>query len=282
MNPHKLSLTAGGSSGGEGALIALRGSILGVGTDIGGSIRIPALCCGTFGFKPSSNRVPYGGQVGPARTGSPGILAAAGPLATSFRDLQLFMDNVIQKEPWEYDSTASAVRWRKLSSPKKTLKIGVLPEDPKFPLHPPVARALESAVAKLKEAGHTLVDLKNSPPVSISNSIAIDLFSLDPKKTPYGIIAQSGEPTVQSVLIDALNSKRVDPYTLSELFDLNTAKAAYVKAWHSVWVAEKIDVIIGPGAETTAVPHDTYGNAPYTMVWNLLDVSYKRPFHLYP
>lgn len=47
LNPHKLSLTAGGSSGGEGALIAFRGSILGVGTDIGGSIRIPSICCGT-------------------------------------------------------------------------------------------------------------------------------------------------------------------------------------------------------------------------------------------
>lgn len=61
LNPHRLSLGAGGSSGGEGALIALRGSILGVGTDIGGSIRIPALCCGTYGFKPSVARIPYGG-----------------------------------------------------------------------------------------------------------------------------------------------------------------------------------------------------------------------------
>ncbi|KAK4498039.1 hypothetical protein PRZ48_010695 [Zasmidium cellare] len=45
LNPNNLSLTAGGSSGGEGALIALRGSILGVGTDIAGSIRIPSICC---------------------------------------------------------------------------------------------------------------------------------------------------------------------------------------------------------------------------------------------
>jgi Asp-tRNA(Asn)/Glu-tRNA(Gln) amidotransferase A subunit family amidase len=52
LNPHKLKLGAGGSSGGEGALVAMRGSILGIGTDIGGSIRIPALCNGTYGFKP--------------------------------------------------------------------------------------------------------------------------------------------------------------------------------------------------------------------------------------
>lgn len=44
LNPHNTNLTAGGSTGGEGALIALRGSVLGVGTDIAGSIRIPSLC----------------------------------------------------------------------------------------------------------------------------------------------------------------------------------------------------------------------------------------------
>lgn len=65
LNPNKLTLTAGGSSGGEGALVGMRGSILGVGTDIGGSIRIPAFCCGTYGFKPSTDRVPFGGQTNP-------------------------------------------------------------------------------------------------------------------------------------------------------------------------------------------------------------------------
>ena len=88
LNPHKLKLGAGGSSGGEGALVAMRGSILGIGTDIGGSIRIPALCNGTYGFKPSSHRVPYGGQASPVRAGSPGFPPVAGPLANSFDDLE--------------------------------------------------------------------------------------------------------------------------------------------------------------------------------------------------
>lgn len=69
QNPYKLNLTAGGSSGGEGALVGMRGSLLGVGTDIGGSIRIPALCCGTFGFKPSTDRIAMGGQANPVRDG---------------------------------------------------------------------------------------------------------------------------------------------------------------------------------------------------------------------
>jgi amidase len=62
-NPHCRILTAGGSSGGEGALIALKGSPLGVGSDIGGSIRIPSAYCGIYGMRPSYHRVPYAGAM---------------------------------------------------------------------------------------------------------------------------------------------------------------------------------------------------------------------------
>jgi Asp-tRNA(Asn)/Glu-tRNA(Gln) amidotransferase A subunit family amidase len=62
LNPWNLSWTAGGSTGGEGALVAMRGSVLGVATDIAGSNRIPAFCCGISSFKPSSGRVPFIGE----------------------------------------------------------------------------------------------------------------------------------------------------------------------------------------------------------------------------
>ena len=57
LNPWDIKRTPGGSSGGEGSLLALRGSPLGLGSDIGGSIRIPALFTGTYGFKSSSDRI---------------------------------------------------------------------------------------------------------------------------------------------------------------------------------------------------------------------------------
>lgn len=57
VNPHNLQKTSGGSSGGEGALIGGGGSLLGIGTDIGGSIRIPASFCGICGFKPTTGRL---------------------------------------------------------------------------------------------------------------------------------------------------------------------------------------------------------------------------------
>uniref|UniRef100_A0A5S6Q9A7 Amidase domain-containing protein n=1 Tax=Trichuris muris TaxID=70415 RepID=A0A5S6Q9A7_TRIMR len=66
-NPHDLRRTCGGSSGGEGALIAAAGSIIGIATDIGGSIRIPASFCGIFGHKPSSGIVSNVGCYPPLR-----------------------------------------------------------------------------------------------------------------------------------------------------------------------------------------------------------------------
>ena len=61
VNPYNRTLTAGGSSGGEGALLAMRGSCLGLGTDIGGSVRSPAANCGLYSLRPTALRLPYGG-----------------------------------------------------------------------------------------------------------------------------------------------------------------------------------------------------------------------------
>lgn len=80
LNPHKLSLTPSGSSSGEGALVGFRGSPLGVGSDIGGSVRAPSLCCGAFGFKPTVDRLPWGGQQHLIPKGWPGVLPSLGPM----------------------------------------------------------------------------------------------------------------------------------------------------------------------------------------------------------
>lgn len=63
INPFNKTLTSGGSSGGEGALLGMRGSCLGLGTDIGGSIRSPAANCGIYSLKPTVKRVPYSGCI---------------------------------------------------------------------------------------------------------------------------------------------------------------------------------------------------------------------------
>lgn len=273
LNPHKLKLGAGGSSGGEGSLVAFRGSILGVGTDIGGSIRIPALCNGTYGFKPSSNRVPYGGQTAPSKIGSPGFPAVAGPLANSFEDLHLFVKSVIEARPWEKDVLALAIPWRASAANEKfpRVRIGYLLEDAKYPVHPPVRRALEDAAKKLAAAGFEVVPIKEFPSLGTGMDLACDCYSLDNTKTWKKFIQASGEPMIPSLKRTEWTVNKKPSYTLEEVFDLNAARYGYKAAWHQVWAANKLDVILCPGAENTAVLHDTYGIPVYTAVWKILE-----------
>ncbi|KAI9738313.1 MAG: hypothetical protein M1834_008811 [Cirrosporium novae-zelandiae] len=279
LNPHKTTLGAGGSSGGEGALIAMRGSLIGVGTDVGGSIRIPALCNGDYGFKPSTHRIPYGGQATPGLPGAPtGVPACAGPLATAFEDCELFMKAVIGAHPWNYDATAHAVPWRTLKPPKTPLTIGLLTEDPEWPLHPPVRHTLAKAANELRAAGHEIVELPHDPDMSVSTAqeLTFAYFSLDPIRTAVRHIEAGGEPLIPSArtMVSKEYHERYvakHKYTIDGLAALNVETVAYRNKWRAMWIKRKLDCIIGPGAQGTAVPHDKYGMVPYTVLWNLLD-----------
>ncbi len=83
-NPYDLTCSPGGSSGGESAIIAAGGSPLGIGTDIGGSIRYPAHCCGIAGIKPTMGRIPWH-----APYGFTDELRQSGPMARTVADLIL-------------------------------------------------------------------------------------------------------------------------------------------------------------------------------------------------
>ncbi|ETW91961.1 MAG: hypothetical protein ETSY1_45910, partial [Candidatus Entotheonella factor] len=80
-NPYDLSRTPGGSSGGAGAIIAAGGSPLDMGSDTGGSIRLPSHFCGIAGIKPTSGRVPRTGHVVPFGLGAVDALTQNGPMA---------------------------------------------------------------------------------------------------------------------------------------------------------------------------------------------------------
>ncbi|KAE8382660.1 amidase signature domain-containing protein [Aspergillus bertholletiae] len=273
LNPYRRNLTAGGSSGGEGALLALRGSLLGIGTDIAGSIRIPAMCCGTFGFKPSVGRVPYGGQTSAGRPGMTGIAPVAGPLCHSARDAELLLRVVLEAPVDDYDDMALGFPWTEpapLAAP--ALTIGVLPEDPLVPLHPNMQRTLKTAVERLAAAGHRIVDLSGQIQcISEASDISFQFFRVDPDKTQLKHVSSSGEPYIKSLRY-TYNMDGTDPEpTLRDLFDLNVARANVAAIMRRVYLENRLDVIIGPAYQSCAVPHDTFGVPVYTVLANLVD-----------
>ncbi|KAK6411887.1 hypothetical protein LTR95_018034, partial [Oleoguttula sp. CCFEE 5521] len=167
-NPANGALTAGGSSGGEGALVAMRGSILGVGTDVGGSIRIPALCNGLYGVKPSHGRTPYAGQEGGAPEGSSkvAIEATAGPIAHSMRDCEMFLRIIGDGKPWLFDPDCLAQSWeqqRSIASPltssgdkrRPVLRVGIVRTDGHVTPLPPVQRVIEDVASALRSSSST-------------------------------------------------------------------------------------------------------------------------------
>ncbi|KAL3456855.1 amidase signature domain-containing protein [Aspergillus heterothallicus] len=273
-NPYSRYLTAGGSCGGEGALIAMRGSVLGVGTDVGGSTRIPSLCCGITGFKASVGRLPFAGQTPPGRLGlAGGIAVAIGPLCTSLRDADLFFKTVVSSHPEDMDDNSLGFPYIEPPQLKSKIIVGILLEDPGFPLHPSMYRTMTIAAQKLGAAGHHIVRLPAADIPSLADicKLAFRFFKMDPDRTPLKHIDNGGEPYIPSLsMLYDVDNPGPEP-TLRELYELNIAKAQAAAKMRQAWLKSGVDVVLAPAYQGCAPLHDTYGDNVYTVVWNVVD-----------
>lgn len=151
-NPWDVSRTPGGSTGGAAA-VAAGLSYLSLGTDLGGSIRVPAHFCGLYGHKPTLNLIPYRGQVPPP----PGVppqeeMSVAGVLARSAADLKTaiqVLGGPDREESIAYRWTLPPARGAKLSD----YRIGFVIDDPRCPVSGPVQEVAAAAIEALRKAG---------------------------------------------------------------------------------------------------------------------------------
>lgn len=274
LNPHNLTRTAGGSTGGEAALLAMKGSVLGLATDIAGSNRIPALCCGISSIKPSASRVPFFGGVPPGRLGGPGqILPVIGPCGRTVRDYELLLCTVISARPWKLDPMVLNIPWRTPDADgTKKLRFGLLRGDLSRPLHPPIARALHTAATMLKEDGHSIVLLDGKVGDMYADAqLAWKYFMLDPANTAFQHLKASGEDPIPSLKISGFSELEGWEPSLDELWDMNLQRAGILRKYQNLVVSEELDAILMPGYQAVAPKHDTYGLPIYTALVNLLD-----------
>ncbi|NXO92265.1 VDHAP protein, partial [Certhia brachydactyla] len=108
LNPLNPQKSPGGSSGGEGALIAGGGSILGIGSDVAGSIRLPSSFCGLCGLKPTGNRISKQGVVSPL-IGMQSVTGMLGPMARDVDSLALCMKALLCQEMFQLDPTVPPI-----------------------------------------------------------------------------------------------------------------------------------------------------------------------------
>jgi Asp-tRNA(Asn)/Glu-tRNA(Gln) amidotransferase A subunit family amidase len=140
--------TPGGSSGGEAAAIAACCSAGGVGTDGGGSIRVPAHFCGIFGLKPTQGRIPATGHF-PVIGHPSGLLTVAGPMARTARDLQLLYIILAGYDP--QDPFSAPVPLRKPESLR--VRLGVWEQFYAVPADPEIRAAVRRAAILLEGIG---------------------------------------------------------------------------------------------------------------------------------
>jgi Asp-tRNA(Asn)/Glu-tRNA(Gln) amidotransferase A subunit family amidase len=101
-NPHDPKFTPGGSSGGEAALLAAGGSRIGIGTDVAGSVRLPAHWSGCYSVRGSVGRFPRYGN-GTSLPGQEGVPSIVAPMARALEDLEYAWRAVVGMKPWLYD-----------------------------------------------------------------------------------------------------------------------------------------------------------------------------------
>jgi Asp-tRNA(Asn)/Glu-tRNA(Gln) amidotransferase A subunit family amidase len=126
-NPWELSRSAGGSSGGEAAAIASGCSMGGVGSDGGGSVRVPAHFCGISGLKPTPGRIPGTGHF-PRAAGAFAWLGVVGPMARTVADVRVLFD--VMKGPDADDALSSAIEARSFGEGElRGIRVGILESD---------------------------------------------------------------------------------------------------------------------------------------------------------
>ncbi|EXJ86327.1 hypothetical protein A1O3_03278 [Capronia epimyces CBS 606.96] len=288
-NPKNRYLAAGGSSGGEGALIGLKGSPGGFGTDIGGSIRIPAAFNGLYGIRPTSGRLPYEGMAN-SMDGQNSILSVVGPLATSARTLRLLTRSVLSQQPWLYDPLVVDMPWRdaeeqaiyeiiKSTSSKGRLSFGVLKTDGTVNPQPPVQRAIAMVAEALEKAGHKVIEWKPPSHRRIVD-VVIKTWIYDGGKDVHGAFALSGEP-ISLQIKSSYGDKPKEEYTASQIAATNIAKRKIQKEYMDYWnsTAEEtgtgrpVDGVICALAPYPAARPEKYDYYGYSLWVNGLDYT---------
>jgi amidase len=231
VNPWDPTRSAGGSSGGSAAALAAGMVPLEFGSDIGGSIRVPAAFCGVFGHKPSYNLIPSRGQAPMGLDGLPPPLAVVGPMARSAADLQLALDVLAGPDELEgvgYRLDLPAPRGAKLSD----YRVLIVDELPGVPTDNEIRGALAELGDKLEKAGAKITrDAARLPDPLGAREVYMGLLN---------VAMSRGRP----------DAKPIDAHAYMALLD---GQLAFRRRWAELF--QEFDVVLAPCSGTVAFPH---------------------------
>ncbi|KAI9861378.1 MAG: hypothetical protein M1813_005275 [Trichoglossum hirsutum] len=305
-NPYNPRYSPGGSTGGEAALLALGGGRIGIGSDVAGSVRVPAHFSGIYALRCSTGRWPkMGGST--SMPGQEGIPSVCSPMARTLGDLTYFTRSLLAMKPWTYDHMVHPIGWRedleRDAKEKKRFRVGVMTDDGVVTPSPACARALQMVVSALQADGHEVVNITPPHPYEalviasqLLNSDGCKTFSSflrtgewnDPGAAQMSFYMRIPRPLkylhylwVRYVRRDKIWAGLLKDWhekSMSEYWKLTSRREAYKARWHEWWEQEaKLDFLITVPNATPAVPHDgmkqAVSSCGYTFLFNLLDYT---------
>ncbi|XP_043734498.1 vitamin D3 hydroxylase-associated protein-like isoform X1 [Cervus elaphus] len=298
LNPQNLKKTPGGSSGGEGALLAEGGSILGMGTDTGGSIRIPASFCGVCGIRVTGYRLSYSGVASAVKGRKAGI-TVAGPLARDVESLALCLRALLSEHMHRLDPTTPFLPFREqVYSSNRPLRIGYYESDGFTQPSPSMARAVKLTSRLLRDAGHQVIPF-SVPRTEYAffhlyqGTLFADGGATLLEKLQGDIVDPSMKNTVNSLrLPDSLKRflawiwKYIEPRvsqifemlcgvgTPKKLWELHQAVEEYQQEFIAKWRSLDLDVLLSPALDPAfyiGYPAKANTSISYLALYNLLN-----------
>ncbi|XP_055259418.1 vitamin D3 hydroxylase-associated protein-like isoform X1 [Moschus berezovskii] len=236
LNPQNLKKTSGGSSGGEGALLAEGGSILGMGTDTGGSIRIPASFCGVCGIRVTAYRLSNSG-IASAVNGRKTVVAVTGPLAWDVESLALCLRALLSEHMHQLDPTVPFLPFREeVYSSDRPLRIGYYESDGFTQPSPSMVRAVKLTSRLLQDAGHQVIPF--SVPRTEYAFFHLFLGSL---------FADGGASLLEKLKGDIVDPSLKNSVTILRLPDSLTRFLAWIWKCIKPRVSQTLEVLCGVG-----------------------------------
>ncbi|KAJ4317282.1 hypothetical protein N0V84_007418 [Fusarium piperis] len=246
---------------------------MGLGGDIGGSIRSSAANNGVYGFKPTPYRVGNTGGMG-LIAGQEGIIGCIGPLFQTLSGIELFMKVYLGTMPWVRENYLVPLPWRNIELPEK-LKIGVMWSDGIVKPHPPILRALSKVVEALKSAEVDVVDWQpkeHDECWKLTSALYYEDGGRRLREMP-----SAGDEEALPLTQWLLEQEEEKARTVEEVWDLKAKRNAYRSMYNQHWLDtgkddhHPIDAILCPVGPGCAPPHDQAKYWNYTSQWNLLE-----------
>ncbi|KAA8910990.1 hypothetical protein TRICI_004001 [Trichomonascus ciferrii] len=270
-NPKNRDLGVGGSSGGEGALLNFGGSPVGMGSDIGGSVRFPSAFNGLYALRASANRIPIAGT----RSGLAGqahIKAVIGPMTRDVESLEYITRVILDNNPTAYDFDCMPTPWREPHLAQK-LSFGIMRFDGTCRVTPPVERAMNMTVQALRDAGHEVIEWEGIDVPEMVRCVST-FFAADGGK----FVDENLEDEPLPQALEWLSAQAKD-IPSSKIWELQRTRAEIEKKTIQQWKDSKnqtstgrpIDGLISPVSFVPSHPHHSPTYLGYTAYWNAMD-----------